>query len=100
VAMKHTVFFWLNEDVTAEQREDFEQGIEALLKNDEIQAGSWGTPAATEPRPVIDDSYDYALALEFESIAHHDRYQVHRDHDVFLDEFKGLWAKVVIYDFD
>ncbi len=97
--MKHNVFFWLKDDVTAEQRENFEQGIEALLKNDEIKAGSWGTPAATDPRPVIDHSYDYALAVEFESIAHHDRYQVHPDHDVFLHDYKDLWQSVKIYDF-
>ena len=59
--MKHTVFFWLKDDVSAEQKQAFEQGIVALLKNEEIKEASWGTPAATEPRPVIDHSYDYGL---------------------------------------
>ena len=98
--MKHNVFFWLKDDITAEQKQTFEQGIKALLKIEEIKSGAWGTPAATEPRPVIDSSYDYAISLEFESIAEHDRYQVHPEHDVFIDSFKDWWAKATIYDFD
>lgn len=99
--MEHHVYFWLKaENQNAEDRAAFEAGLNALLKTPNIGSGGWGKPAATPVRPVTDNSFDYGLYLRFDSIEKHDAYQVHAEHDVFLDGFKGLWEKVLVMDVD
>jgi hypothetical protein len=52
----HTVYFWLKPELTPAQRAEFRQGIESLSGIPAVEAIYVGTPAATEKRPVIDDS--------------------------------------------
>ena len=40
----------------------------------------------------------FSLVIIFEDLAGHDVYQIHSIHKAFLDEFRGLFEKVVIYD--
>ena len=63
-----------------------------------VASGAVGKPAATDPRPVTDHSFSYHLSLTFDSIADHDTYQVHADHDAFVENCKDLWARVLVYD--
>ncbi|WP_235324415.1 Dabb family protein [Pedobacter lusitanus] len=56
-----------------------------------------GVPAPIE-RAVVDTTYTFSLVLFFEDLAAHDVYQVHPVHKAFLDEFRVLFEKVVIYD--
>jgi len=95
--MEHHVYFWLNEE-GQEKKAAFEAGLEKLLKTPHIGSGSWGKPAATPVRPVTDNSFDYALSLKFESIEEHNAYQVHAEHDVFVEAFKDIWAKALVMD--
>lgn len=97
--MQHQVYFWLKSECQNEQdRSAFEAGLIALCKISNIQGGGWGKPAATPERPVTDKSFDYGLYLSFDSIDQHDAYQVHPEHDVFVDGFKHLWDKVLVMD--
>lgn len=99
--MEHHVYFWLNEEnKTTEDRAAFEAGMRELLKIEKIASGVWATPAKTAVRPVTENSWDYALSIKFASQAEHDAYQVHPDHDVFVDKFKGNWAKVQVMDLE
>ena len=63
-----------------------------------IERAHVGVPAPTEARPVTDHSWDYCIQFEFKNQADHDAYQVDPDHDKFVDQCKGWWAKVVVYD--
>jgi len=49
-------------------------------------------------RPVIDQSWDYALTMQFNTIEDHDAYQVEPDHHVFINTFKEWWAQVQVKD--
>jgi len=52
-------------------------------------------------RPVVDQSYQVALNLVFESKNAQDEYQVHPLHVEFVESvFKRVCKKVVVYDFD
>jgi hypothetical protein len=61
---------------------------------------SVGTRNAELEREVNDRDYDVALHLVFKNKAAHDRYQDHQRHLAFIDECKGLWSKVRVFDSD
>ncbi len=96
----HTVLFWLREDLTEEEFKEFRRGLEPLRSIVYTKAAYVGTPARTEERPTIDNTYSVAITLIFENIADHDSYQIHPMHKAFLNRFKTYWTKVLIYDFD
>ena len=94
----HCVYFWLRDDLTAEERQRFTQGLQSLTEIEGVKEGYVGTPASTD-RPVIDRSYAYALVVVFEDQAAHDAYQEDEVHDAFRDTCAALWTDVRIYDF-
>ena len=56
---------------------------------------------ATSTRPVVDQTYQVALNVQFANQAAQDAYQVHPLHLKFVDEvFKPRRKKVVVYDFE
>ena len=96
--VRHNVYFWLDESLSDEQKSSFEDGLRALFEIDVVKNGSFGKAATTPERPVTQNTFDYALVLEFESVEMHNAYQVHDDHHVFVDNF-GKWFKEVrVYD--
>lgn len=97
--MLHSVYFWLDPDLTDAQRAEFEQeGLRALCAIDVVTNGRIGTPAGTASRPVTDHSFHYSLFLEFQSVEHHDAYQVHPEHTAFVDRFAPWFRTVRVYD--
>jgi len=98
--MTHTVFFWLRPDLNADDCASFESGLRSLLAIPGTTRAVIGQPAATPKREVIDDSYDWALELDFPSLAEQDIYQVHPVHTAFVEGHKGKWEKVRVYDFE
>lgn len=97
--MQHHVYFWLKEEKkTEEARAEFTKGLELCKNVPSVSGGSWGVSAATPERPVTDKSWDYALYLSFDSVEDHNAYQVHPDHDVFVNNCKDFWSKVSIMD--
>lgn len=74
-----------------------EQGLEDLCKIDLIESSHVGR-AVPSPREVVDDSFDYSLLLYFKNKENHDVYQVHPDHDVFIEKCAALWDQVKVYD--
>lgn len=96
--LQHTVYFYLNEDVTAEQKENFEEGLKELLAIEEVYDYQIGVPGKTEEREVTDHSFGYSFTSWFENI---DDYRVYADHPThleFIDEYEDLWADVRVYD--
>lgn len=96
--VRHNVFFWLDPNLTDEQKASFEDGLRALFEIDVVSAGSFGRAAATPTRPVTQNSFDYALVLEFEDVDKHNAYQVHPEHEVFVKAFGSTFKQVRVYD--
>lgn len=95
--LAHHVLFWLKTDTTEDQIVAFRKGLESLEKIETVKMFHIGTPAAID-RPVVDVTYTFSLIIIFEDMAGHDVYQVHELHKAFLDQFRDLFEKVVIYD--
>lgn len=95
----HTVYFWLRDDITDQQREEFFTALRDIAKSPNVQQCRVGVPAGTD-RAVVDNSFDAQLSCVFVSQAAHDAYQAPEDemHTAFLEGYKHLARKVVIYD--
>ena len=94
----HSVFFWLKPELTAAQRAEFRRGLESLSGVQAAEHVYVGTPAPTPKRPVVEDTYSFALTIVCRDLAAHDAYQVDPLHRAFVDTFKSYWARVQIYD--
>lgn len=95
--LSHHVLFWLKADTTEDQKAAFRKGLESLEKIESVTNFHAGTPAPIE-RAVVDVTYTFSLLVFFEDLAGHDVYQTHALHLAFLDEFRVMFEKVVIYD--
>ncbi len=93
----HTVFFWLEEGATDQDRQDFRKGVAELTKCKTILNSFIGPPGGT-PRDVVDNSYEYCLQLFFRNKEDHDLYQQDPDHNFFIEKYKHLWSRVQVYD--
>jgi hypothetical protein len=93
----HAVYFWLREDLSAEERATFVTLVQSLTTIEDVYQGYIGRPADTD-RPVIDRTYSYAEILVFQDRAAHDRYQVHPLHKQFVERCGTFWTRVQIYD--
>jgi hypothetical protein len=97
--MDHHVYFWLKKEHQNDtDRAAFEKGLDSLFKIGLVKGGRWAVPAKVVVRPVIDQSWDYALAMQFDSVGNHDAYQEDPDHHVFIDSFKSWWSQVQVRD--
>lgn len=94
----HTVFFWLKPELTDAQRADFRRGVESLGTIKSVEKVYVGTPAKTEKRPIIDDTYSVALTVLCQDVAAHDAYQADPIHHAFIAKCKTFWSRVQIYD--
>lgn len=94
----HSVFFWLKEDLTEEQKAAFQAGVASLKEIASVSKMYIGPTAPTEERGVVDNSYSTALIVHFADVAAHDAYQIDPIHRKFVDEQKDKWSKVVVYD--
>lgn len=94
----HQVYFWLKNSSSKEDLAKLLEGINSLRTINSLRLVKIGTPAATEKRDVIDTSYSVALLTVFDDIKGHDEYQVHPTHLAFVEGYKHLWEKVVVYD--
>jgi hypothetical protein len=94
----HSVYFWLKPALSPSDLQRFAQGLRSLAAIRSVRRSFVGTPAATEPRPVIDASWSYALTVFFDDVAGHDAYQVDPIHDRFVADCSPLWRQVRVYD--
>jgi hypothetical protein len=94
----HSVYFWFKPDADSALVARFEQGLARLITIPDIHTAHFGRPEATPKRPVIDDTYAWALIETFADMEAHDRYQAHTIHQEFSDEFANSWQRVQVYD--
>jgi hypothetical protein len=95
--LTHHVLFWLKSETTEEQKSAFRAGLESLRGVETVEELYIGTPAPIS-RAVVDTTYTFSLNIIFKDLEGHDVYQVHDLHKAFLEEFRVLFDKVVIYD--
>lgn len=94
----HTVFFWLREDLSADDRSAFIAGVRSLADVPTVKNLLMGPPAPTEARDVVDNTYSYALLVQFDGVEGQNAYQTDPIHLKFVDDHKDKWTKVVVYD--
>ncbi|HRO70482.1 MAG TPA: Dabb family protein [Chitinophagaceae bacterium] len=94
----HHVFFWLKNKGSETDRNQLIEGLRTLKGIPEVKKLLVGTPAATEQRGVIDNSYDVSELMYFNNAKDQDAYQVHPIHKAFVEKYSHLWEKVVVYD--
>lgn len=95
----HTVYFWLKEDTSSEDRSSFEDGLRKLGTSTNTSGYFWGTPLDIEDRDVVDSSYAYAITSFFDSEEQHDVYQTTDPiHLEFIKSHKHIWSAVKVYD--
>lgn len=94
----HTVFFWLKEGTSANDIHFFEEGLVRLGTCPQIHNFHWGPPAPTEARGVVDNTYNYAINVHFNSLEDQAAYQNEPIHLKFIEDHKDLWEKVIVYD--
>ena len=94
----HSVYFWLQPDLSKAQIEEFESALRQFIDDSEFaSSGHIGKPAGT-PREIVDNSYDYSLIVTFENADQHQAYQDEKPHDVFRVVAKKYAQRVQIYD--
>lgn len=92
----HNIYFYLNEDVTAEEKEQFEAGLKTLLKITKIHEAEMGVPAQTAKREVTDHDFVYSITLHFKTLEDYETYAEHPDHMKFIQKYSHLWADVKV----
>lgn len=93
----HTVYFWLKEGITVQEKATFAAGLLDLATAPSIDKYFIGTPANTA-RDVIDSSYDYAWIVHFANAEDQAIYQSDSIHLDFIEKYNSLWVKVIVYD--
>jgi len=94
----HSVYFWFEPDADPALAARFADGLARLGTIPDVQTAHFGRPAATPRRPVMDDTYAWALIELFADVEAHRRYQSHPIHQQFVHEFADIWQKVRVYD--
>lgn len=94
----HTVFFWLHNPESQEDRKAFETSLQKFLNSSKYAKTKFiGTPPQAS-RDVVDGSFTYSLMVTFESAEAQQKYQEEDVHNTFVEESSKLWSKVIVYD--
>jgi Stress responsive A/B Barrel Domain len=93
----HHVFFWLNNPDSKTDRDKLVEGLNNLSKVKVIQQFHIGQPAETN-RDVIERTYAVSWLLNFANAADQESYQTDPIHLKFVEDYKHLWKKVIVYD--
>ena len=97
-AFTHHVLIWLKNPDSEADIKKLQEGIALLKRIPEVQQVIVSKPAATEKRPVTDNSFSLSCLFYFKDIKGHDAYQVHPLHKEFVANYSMLWQKVLVYD--
>ena len=96
----HVVIFWTKPE-NANAAADLIAGAEKYLRPVPVIRSFHVGRMVSSPRAVVDQSYQVALNLTFDSKQAEEEYQVHPLHLDFVEKvFKPNCARAVIYDFE
>lgn len=94
----HVVNFWLKKDLSEKEKKNFVGFFEDLRKIEVIKTLNYGVPAQTNPRPVVDNSFDYTLIVTFKNLKDITTYETHPIHLKAIEKYQHLWTKVMVKD--
>ncbi|WP_312747687.1 Dabb family protein [Sphingobacterium multivorum] len=94
----HVVNFWLKKELSEKEKKNFVGFFEELRKIDVIKTLNYGVPAQTNPRPVVDNSFDYTLIVTFKNLKDITSYETHPIHLKAIEKYQHLWTKVMVKD--
>ncbi len=94
----HTVFFWLANPESAEDRAAFETSLQKFLNTSQYAKTKFIGKPPKASRDVVDGSFTYSLIVTFESAEAQQNYQDEAPHKLFIEESSALWTKVIVYD--
>ena len=96
----HVVIFWTRPEVS-DAADQLLAGGETYLKPiPGVRSFHMGRMVGSH-RPVVDQTYQVALNLVFDTKEEQDAYQVHPLHIEFVEKvFKPCCARAVVYDFE
>jgi hypothetical protein len=96
----HIVIFWTDPSKPS-ATDEIVAGADKYLRPIPLLRGfHCGRMARSARTDVVDQSYQVALNLTFDTKADQDAYQVHPLHLDFVENCKANWQRVVVYDFE
>jgi hypothetical protein len=96
--LTHDVYFSLKDNSPQARRELIAACQKYLTGHPGIVRLAVGPIAAEMNREVNDRDFDVALHVLFKSKEAHDQYQEAERHNQFVEETKGNWKKVRVFD--
>jgi hypothetical protein len=97
-SIAHYVLFWLKETLSENEKKDFTKFFEELKKVPTIKSLHYGSPANTNQRDVVDNSFSYNLLVYFENMDDLNVYETHPIHLNAVEKYSKYWEKVVVHD--
>jgi hypothetical protein len=94
----HNVYFSLKENSPAARAKLLQSCRNNLSNHPGVIFFGCGLLEETLRRPVNDRDFDVALHIIFKDKAAHDAYQVSPRHVQFMEENRGNWQKVRVFD--
>lgn len=94
----HSVYFWLKPELTTEERADFLNFFKALNTIPNVKLLTYGAPAPTNPRPVVENSFDFNLIVTFDKMENLNVYETHPTHLKAIEDYSKYWTKVLVHD--
>ena len=95
----HTVFFWLKEGTSEEQKQKLIEDCNTLLRSvSTVRYVAAGSPTGTGG-DVVDGSFGVGLVVHFDDEAGLKHYSDAPRHLEFIERHRGVWEKVQVYDF-
>ncbi len=94
----HTVYFWFKKDASIQDINAFTSKTEDLRKIESVGALYYGQPANTT-RPIVEKSYHWAVVVHFKDLEAHNTYQADSIHTKLIAQYKHIFERVMVTDF-
>jgi hypothetical protein len=95
----HVVLVWFPPDTTEQQIEMVMQASRRLSTIEGVASLKVGRSIKSQ-RPIVDDSFDIGISMQFDSIEQMQRYLQDPRHKAFVERYiKGKTSKLLVYDF-
>ena len=98
--LAHHVFFTLQDSSESKIQELIDACHKYLDNHPGVVYFAAGSRTPDLSRPVNDSQFHVSLHVVFEDRKSHDDYQVAERHVQFIEEQKGNWAQVRVFDSD
>ncbi|KKX47440.1 MULTISPECIES: Dabb family protein [Sphingobacterium] len=94
----HYLLFWLKPELSVTQVEEFKEFFEGLKKLPYVKNVRYGKPAASSPRTVLDNSFTYNAAMEFDSLEELEAYGKLPQHLALVAKYKPYFDRMLVHD--